>query len=216
MISTVLTTSWSPRERALDDQERAALRTALHEMAAYIGAKNNTEKTGAVDPAKGPRPPKEREKRKKPARGHGRKAAVYVSGTRHAGENAADWLRKRVDGLEPPVLMCDALNRNQPKDQGVQVLLANCLAHGRRKFVDVFDSFPEACRHVLKELGKVYLVDAEAREKGLDKEQRLKLHQAESEPVMKGLQRWLTTQIDEKLVEPNSRLGKAIRYLLTH
>lgn len=148
---------------------------------------------------------------------NGRQAAVYISGTRHAGENAADLLRKRADGLEPPVLMCDALNRNQPKvDQGVQVLLANCLAHGRRKFVDVFESFPEACRHVLEELGKVYLVDAEAREKRLDKHQRLKLHQAESEPVMKGLRQWLTAQIEEKLVEPNSRLGKAIQYLLTH
>ena len=57
----------STRERTLEDQERATLRTALHEMAAYIGAKNNTEKTRAVDRAKGPRPPKEREKRKKPA-----------------------------------------------------------------------------------------------------------------------------------------------------
>jgi len=147
----------------------------------------------------------------------GPKAAVYVSGTRHAGENAAEFLRKRAEGLEPPVLMCDALNRNQPKaDQGVQVLLANCLAHGRRNFVEVFESFPEACRHVLEELGKVYVVDAEAREKGLDKHQRLELHQAHSEPVMKGLRQWLTAQLEENLVEPNSRLGKAIKYLLTH
>lgn len=100
--------------------------------------------------------------------------------------------------------------------EGVQVLLANCLAHGRRKFVDVFESFPEACRHVLEELGKVYLVDAKAREMELDKHQRLKLHQAESEPVMKALRQWLTSQLEDKLVEPNSRLGKSVQYLLTH
>lgn len=147
----------------------------------------------------------------------GRRAAVYVSGTRHAGENAADFLRRRAEGMEDPVLMCDALNRNQPKaDHGVQVLMANCLAHGRRKFVDIFDRFPEPCRHVLEELGKVYAVDAEAREKGLDKHQRLKLHQADSGPVMKGLRQWLTAQFEEKLVEPNSGLGKALQYLLTH
>jgi transposase len=147
----------------------------------------------------------------------GRRAAVYVSGTRHAGENGADLLRKRANGLESPVLMCDALNHNRPKmDQGVQVLLANCLAHGRRKFVELFESFPEPCRHVLEELGKVYAFDAEARERGLDKHQRLKFHKAHSEPIMKGLRRWLTAQIEEKLVEPNSRLGKAIQYLLTH
>jgi chromosome partitioning protein len=31
------------------------------------------------------------------------------------------------------VEMCDALSRNTPKLAGLQVLLANCLAHGRRQ-----------------------------------------------------------------------------------
>ena len=36
--------------------------------------------------------------------------------------------------------MCDALSRNTPK--GVETLIANCLAHGRR-LVEVVDHFPE-------------------------------------------------------------------------
>jgi hypothetical protein len=33
--------------------------------------------------------------------------------------------------------MCDALSRNTPNYQRVTILLANCIAHGRRQFVDV-------------------------------------------------------------------------------
>lgn len=145
------------------------------------------------------------------------RAALFITGTRHAGENVGDVLRRRAEGLEPPVLMCDALNRNPPKPStGVQILLANCLVHGRRNFVEAHESFPEACQHVLEALGEVYAVDAAAKEKGLDPKERLKYHQEHSEPVMKALRQWLTTQLEEKLTEPNSRLGKAMRYLLIH
>jgi len=42
--------------------------------------------------------------------------------------------------------MCDALSRNTPKlEDGAQILLANCLAHGRRQFVEV-NPFVETIR----------------------------------------------------------------------
>ena len=60
--------------------------------------------------------------------------------------------------------MCDALSRNTPKlSDGAEILLANCLAHGRRQFVEVAANFPEPCRYVLETLGDVYKYDAEAR-----------------------------------------------------
>jgi hypothetical protein len=48
--------------------------------------------------------------------------------------------------LPPPIRLCDALSRNLPDE--VQTILANCLAHARRRFVDVYDRFPEICRHL--------------------------------------------------------------------
>jgi transposase len=61
--------------------------------------------------------------------------------------------------------MCDALSRNTPKlTDGGEILLAHCLAHGRRQFVEVAANFPEPCRYVLETLGDVYKYDAEARE----------------------------------------------------
>ena len=81
--------------------------------------------------------------------------------------------------------MCDALSRNVPKLPTVwKILLANCLAHGRRQFVEVAANFPDECRYVLEMLGQVYGHDAEARERGLSPDERLRFHQEHSGPVM--------------------------------
>jgi transposase len=147
----------------------------------------------------------------------GRKIALYFTGRQHAGENLADVLQHRAAELHAPIQMSDALSRNVPKlPAGVEILLANCLAHGRRQFVEVAENFPNQCRYVLEMLGQVYGHDADAREQGLAPPERLRLHQQRSAPVMEELHRWLEAQFAERKVEPNSGLGKAIRYLLRH
>lgn len=149
--------------------------------------------------------------------GQGRNVALYFTGRQHAGENLADVLRRRVAEQPSPIQMCDALSRNVPKlSAGVEILLANCLAHSRRQFVEVAGNFPEECRYVLEMLGRVYGNDAEAREHGLTAEQRLELHQQRSAPVLEELHAWLERQFAEHRTEPNSGLGKAITYLLRH
>ena len=149
--------------------------------------------------------------------GQGWKIALYFTGRQHAGENIADVLKQRAAELPAPIQMCDALSRNVPKlAGGVEILLANCLAHGRRQFVEVAANFPEPCRYVLETLGDVYRYDAEARERGLSPEQRLQLHRDRSGPVMDELHGWLEAQFAERRTEPNSGLGKAITYLLRH
>ena len=149
--------------------------------------------------------------------GQSRRIALYFTGVKHAGENLAEVLRQRAAELGPAIQMCDALSRNVPKlGAGVEILLANCLAHGRRQFVEVAGSFPEQCRYVLESLGEVYGYDAEARDRGLRPEERLKFHQENSGPVMNKLHQWLEGQFTERKTEPNSSLGKAITYLLRH
>ena len=64
-------------------------------------------------------------------------------------------MKQRAPDLSAPIQMCDALSRNTPKlSPGVEILLANCLAHGRRQFVEVAQNFPEECRYVLESLGE--------------------------------------------------------------
>ena len=62
----------------------------------------------------------------------------------------------------------------------------------------------------------VYRNDDLTRQQGLSPEARLRFHQKESQPTMSQLNDWLTRQLDEKLTEPNSALGRAIGYMLRH
>lgn len=140
--------------------------------------------------------------------------ALFRTGDQHAGENLNDLLRRRATGLAPPIQMCDALSRNVSQD--FQTILANCLVHARRQFVELVDRFPEECSFVIEQLGKVYHQEALIREAGLSPEDRLLRHQAHSGPVLAELETWARKQLDENLVEPNSGLGKAIKYLVKH
>jgi transposase len=144
----------------------------------------------------------------------GRRIALYFTGCKHAGENLAEVLKRRSPDLPPIIQVCDALSRNVPKL--VETLVANCNAHGRRNFVKVTENFPEPCRFVLETLREVYGYDAVTREQGMSAEERLAFHQEHSKPVMEKLHTWLQAQFDERLVEPNSGLGEAVRYLLKH
>jgi transposase len=146
--------------------------------------------------------------------GGGRKIALFFTGHKHAGENLSDVLAQRAAELGPPIQMCDALSRNVPEE--FEVLLGNCTAHGRRKFVDVFANFPEECRYVFETLRDVYRNDAIAKEQGMTAQERLVFHQAHSGPLMVELEKWLKDQIAERKTEPNSGLGKAISYWKNH
>jgi transposase len=141
----------------------------------------------------------------------GWKIALYFTGRQHAAENLADVLKHRPAESSAPIQMSDALSRNAPKlSTGVEIMLAYCLAHGRRQFVEVADNFPGECLSVLDMLGQVYGHDAEAREHRLTPQERLCLHQERSGPMMDQLHAWLESQFAERKTEPNSGLGKAI------
>jgi transposase len=144
----------------------------------------------------------------------GHSIALYFTGRKHAGENLADLLAHRAKDLSAPIQMCDALSRNLPGE--LKTIVANCIAHGRRKFVDVVNNFPEECRHVLEILREVYRNDAHCRNEGLSPDDRLAFHQTYSGPPMTALESWLTEQFETHQVEPNSGLGRAISYMRNH
>ena len=148
------------------------------------------------------------------ARVEGRKVVVFFTGRKHAGENMSTLLQQRETGLSLPIQMCDALSRNIPKE--FETILANCLVHARRKFVDVIESFPDECRVVIEALALIYKNDTAAKKQNMTPEARLVWHKTESAPVMEQLHVWLKDQFDNKKAEPNSGLGKAISYMLKH
>ena len=148
------------------------------------------------------------------SRVQGRHLALFFTGTRHAGENLNALLLRRDRKLASPIQMCDALSRNAPKS--FRTVMANCLAHGRRQFVEQADNFPSECAHILGVLSGVYKNDALAKKRGMTGAERLKFHQDKSGPAMEKLHAWMQAQFTQKNVEPNSGLGKAIGYMLKH
>ena len=143
-----------------------------------------------------------------------RRIALFFTGQKHAGENLAELLGERKAELDPPIQMCDALSRNIPKD--LETIIANCLTHGRRNFVEVVESFPDEVAYVVDRIALVYKTDDKAKKQNLTPQERLILHQRQSGPVMENLKQWCEEQLEQKKTEPNSGLGKAISYMLKH
>ncbi len=141
-----------------------------------------------------------------------RKIAFYLSGRRHAGENLAELLTKRNAGQKRPFQMSDALPANTSVEKNV--ISGYCLAHARRKVYELREDYPIECAIVLDAVGKVYGYEAEA--KGMSPEERLAYHQAKSGPIINELKEWIEAQFAERLVEPNSNLGRALQYWLNH
>jgi hypothetical protein len=67
---------------------------------------------------------------------------------------------------------------------------------------------------VIDAIAEIYKHEARCKEQRLTPAGRLAYHQANSGPVMTELKAWMEQQIEDKRVEPNSRLGGAFDYLL--
>jgi hypothetical protein len=94
--------------------------------------------------------------------------------------------------------------------------LCLCLAHGRRKFYEIYEYFPGECGCVIDALALVYKYDAISRKEKMEPLKRLAYHQEKSAPILNALKDWMVKTFEEAQVEPNSSLGKAMQYMLKH
>lgn len=82
---------------------------------------------------------------------------LYFSGRNHAGENLRALLEQREAGLDKPLVMSDALSRNEvasgvgSTSDEAGLIRCHCLAHARRQFSDIEETFPDACDEVASE-----------------------------------------------------------------
>lgn len=149
------------------------------------------------------------------AQNAGRQIHLFFTGRSHAGENLAALLQHRNDELAPPMQMSDALSRNFPKENGMTIV-ALCLIHGRRNFIDCEEAFPDESAYVIERIALVYKHEKHCREQGFDDQQRLAYHQNHSQVPMDEIKRYAEQKINGREVEPNSVLGQAFQYLLNH
>jgi hypothetical protein len=136
--------------------------------------------------------------------------ALYMSGRKHAGENLEELFKMRSPKLELPIQMGDGLASNWSGEK--KRIQAVCLAHARRKFWEIRSFYRVECEYVLERIGKVYRNEEATKE--MSPEVRLEYHRTQSGPIMEELRKWMEREMAEKNVEPNSSLGKAIRYYL--
>ncbi len=86
-----------------------------------------------------------------------------------------------------------------------------CMAHVRRKFVDIFQSQGlETAEEAIRRIALLYAVEKTAR--GKPPEERVALRQRDAKPVFDELEVWLAAQLSR--ISGKSELAKAIRYAL--
>ena len=94
-----------------------------------------------------------------------------------------------------------------------RIRLVFCLAHARRKFVEVFKTTQsEVARDVIARIGTVYAIEECIR--GTTADTRLRVRQAEARPIMAALKARLMEVRAE--ISGQSSLAKAIAYTLGH
>ena len=139
---------------------------------------------------------------------------LFETNIGHAGEFIDSLLHKRCRHQVQPIIMSDALASNRPTIR--ECLLSLCNSHARRQFVDVINHFPDEVEEVLTRYGEIWANEQKIKEQNLTPAQRLHYHQQYSLPIMKGINQWCETHLNDETVEENSGLGKAMRYFIKH
>ncbi len=103
--------------------------------------------------------------------------------------------------------------KRRGKSNVAPMRLAFCLAHARRKFVDVVKlTGSSEALSILARIAEIYRIEADLR--GGNADTRLIVRRREAAPIMRELKAKLTELRDE--VSPKSTLGKAVSYTLNH
>ena len=139
---------------------------------------------------------------------------LYMTGPEAAGKKVAALFQSRPPGLPPPLQMSDALAGNQ--QDLIQVIVLLCLVHCRRQFFEIKEFYPEVCDPVLEAIRQVYKHEKDIKDLDLNADDRLAYHQERSLPLLERMKAWLIHQKEQHLIEPNSPLGKAVKYLQKH
>src|SRR4029450_2894282 len=113
---------------------------------------------------------------------------LYMAGRAHAGENLEALLTQRDAGRDKPLGMSYALAANTADEAAL--LRCHCLAHGRRKFSELEETFPAECTVVIEAFKQVFEHDEAARLQQLTPTERLAYHQHASGPIMAALKSW--------------------------
>ena len=111
-------------------------------------------------------------------------------------------------------LQCDGYSAYQAlAKRFAEILLAGCLAHIRRKFIEARDQAPEVVLPMLAIMQQLYRIEEELRESDdVTSDHRLSVRRAQSRPLVDELKRMIDAEREAHL--PKSKLGEAVTYAL--
>lgn len=119
---------------------------------------------------------------------------------------------------EALITMADAAKANELTDIDEvllsRLIVAYCFVHGRRRFHELVEMFPQECQFIIESIASVYRHEAHCKQHRFSPSQRLKYHQTHSRPIMDALKIYLTNLWLYGEIEHNSMLGDAIQYML--
>lgn len=150
--------------------------------------------------------------------------ALYYTANRHQGENMGALLRRRdARANKIPLHMTDGSSHARPKGMGerseddeaghLQVKVARCLVHARRRIFKIREDYREPCDYLLKLFSQIFKVEEELVRNKASPKERLEKHTRESAPAMEAILKYCQDSLQQKIVEPNSTLGSAMRYI---
>jgi len=94
------------------------------------------------------------------------------------------------------------------------IIILCCWAHARRYFDRALNHDKERAEYALYQISLLYSVETMADEANMSYEERARLRQRLSYPIIKALEAWGLTEYNKVL--PQSPIGRAINYMLTH
>lgn len=108
-------------------------------------------------------------------------------------------------------LVSDAYSGYDELHRSGRVVEVGCMAHARRKYFESLPKSPEDASRMLALIQRLYRIEKEAREGGVDAEARGRLRQEKSRPILDAMKKALDDIATRAL--PRSLLGEAVTYM---
>lgn len=123
------------------------------------------------------------------------------------GSRAHSVARSILSGFQGTI-QCDGYEAYDQFENKVGFTVCGCWAHTRRKYVDALDEDKENASKGILTIAKLYAVEEDC--KDMSPEERAKVRQEKSYPVIKEFEKWIMELYPKVL--PKSRIGKALAY----
>ena len=128
------------------------------------------------------------------------------------GSRGGDTARKLIGGYRGTI-QTDGYEVYEAYEGAPGKRMIGCWAHARRKFVEALDEDKKHASEALVYIGKLYGIEKEMQEAGLDHDAIRKRRQEESYKIIQEFENWMNSVSGR--FTPKSRMGKALVYTYT-